>query len=276
MRMHIVAAPLALVLGLAAGCTPVKKMYDGPEREASQIARLHMSNSYLFSINRRRTGAAKDGAAEMLILPGTQRLIVHLDEDLAGRYGYVGVPAVFCAGAGQSYTVYPVTDPIARLWQPAVRDDATGGDVPLKPCGAADTPAAAAAPPAATPAPSPAPTPPTVTPPGPAAAPATTPAPTPPPTAPPARPAATPAPAPAATAPAAPAPGSLTAGAAARLLAPARTRSLPDAPAVAGLEAGVTVTLKVVIKKDTGPWWYVKAPAGSGWARESELEAVRP
>jgi len=64
----------------------------------------------------------------------------------------------------------------------------------------------------------------------------------------------------------------LAPGAQAQLRAPARTRSLPDAPPVKGLDAGVTVTLKVALKKDTGAWWYVTAPAGSGWVREGDLE----
>lgn len=252
-------APLAAAALLAAGCTPAKKLYDGPEREGAEVVRLEGAKSYVFSVNDRRTGFSRDNSGVLFILPGTQRLIVHLDEDLGSRHGYVGQPAVFCAVAGHAYVVYPVTDPIARLWQPAIRDDATDADVPLKPCAGAELPAPVAAPaPASAEGPSSAP--PVVPPaPLPSAAPAATPA---------------PAPAPASRPP--PPPGVLAPGAQARLRVAARTRSLDDAPPAKGLDAGATVTLKVVLKKDTGAWWYVTAPAGSGWVREANLELPAP
>jgi len=273
------AIAAALLLG---GCMSTKKFYEGAERAETDVARLQSANSYVFSINGRRTDAAKDRSwTTLVVLPGTQRLIVQLDEDMASRYGHVGVRFVFCARAGHSYTVYPVTDIASRTWQPAARDDATGVDVEARSC-EAEAPARDA--PAAAPAPAPAPKP--VLPPTSAAAAKAAPATVPPAAAPP--PAASPAPSaappsppvaaapPSAAAPVTPPPGVLAAGAPARLKVPARTRSLPDAPPAKGLEAGMTVTLKVMLKKDTGAWWYVTAPAGSGWAREAELEPVTP
>jgi len=242
MRGFFVVAILVL-----AGCAGPKKFYDGPERDAAEVARLQAANSYVYSVNKRRTNAAKD-AAPLLILPGTQRLIVQLDEDTASRYGRVGVHFVFCARAGHSYTVYPVTDPVAKLWEPAAKDDATHADVAAAPC---EGDAAVAA---VTPAPEPPPA-------------ARVQAPPPPPTV-----RAPVAPAAAAPPPSA-SPGTFATGGQARLRTVARTRSSEDAPAVKGLDPGVAVTLKVVLKKDTGAWWYVSAPAGSGWVRESELEA---
>lgn len=263
MTFDRIAAPLALLL--VAGCAaPAKTLYDGPERDPAETVVLAASKSYVFSVNNRRTGFGRDASAELVILPGTQRLIVHLEEDLGERYGYVGVPVTFCAAAGQRYTIYPVTDPIARLWQPAIRDGA-GGDVALKPCAAAVPPPAAApeTPPASPPAESP-----VVATPKPAAAAAApvpaTPAPATPP------PAASPAPAPAAQ------PGTLAPGNPAVLRGPARTRSLDDAPTVPGLAPGSTVTLKVLLKKDNGAWWYVKGAGASGWVRENQLEPVQP
>jgi hypothetical protein len=102
----------------------------------------------------------------------------------------------------------------------------------------------------------------------------------------PAAPAATPpaaapeAPAPSAAAVPAPAAGTpaaasgLVAGAHVRLRPGAilRARPLPDAEAMGEVDPAATMTLKVVMKKDTGAWWYVNTPSGSGWALDSELE----
>lgn len=273
MRLSIA---LVLVVPLM-GCATTKKLYDGPERDEAELAALSASNSYVFSINNRRTDHGREPSARLLVLPGTQQLIVHLDARMAESYGHVGVRTVFCALPGHEYTVYPVPDMIARLWEPAVRDEATGQDVSPRPCATSASPIGAA----------PAPTPPPVAqaPVPVAAAPAAAPSAAAPAAAPPPKPAeptspsGPPAPA-TATPPAKPAtpvsppPGVLAPGAQARLRAPARTRSLPDAPAAKGLDAGVRVTLKVMLKKDTGAWWYVTAPSGSGWARESELDVA--
>lgn len=245
---------MALVLGLLlmGGCASSKKFYDGPERDPAELALLRAANTYVYSINGRRTDHVKEPRAALLILPGTQQLIVHLDEDMASQYGRVGIRTTFCAVAGHRYTVYPIPDMIARLWEPAVKDGATGQDVSRRPCATAEPPPPpTAAPPAAVPS-----TPPPATPPvgASAPAPATPVKPTPPP----------------------PPPGVIAAGAQARLRAAARTRSLPDAPPAKGLEAGATVTLKVPLKKDTGKWWYVTGPGASGWVLESELELVAP
>ena len=270
---------LVLVVPLL-GCTTTKKLYDGPERDEAELAVLSASNSYVFSINNRRTDHAREPQARLLVAPGTQELIVHLNDRMAESYGHVGVRTVFCALAGHQYTVYPVPDMVARLWEPAVRDEGTGQDVSPRPCSTAATPRGAA--PEPTPAPvTPARAPVTAPPPAPAPEPAAAaPAATPPPAAAPKPAEATsPAgpPAPAAAAPPAraatpPPPGVLAPGAQAKLRAPARTRSLADAAVVKGLEAGATVTLKVLLKKDSGAWWYVAGPTGSGWVRETDVE----
>lgn len=271
------ACGLAAAALLLTGCMATKKFYDGPERAETDVARLQSANSYVFSINGRRTDAAKDRSwTTLVVLPGTQRLIVQLDEDMASRYGHVGVRFVFCARAGHSYTVYPVTDITSRTWQPAARDDATGADVEARSC-EADAPAQEA--PAAAPAPAQKPVLPPAAAPAAEAAPATVPPPAPSaPAAPPAAASAPPASSPTPTvAPAAPvAPGTLAAGGQARLRAPARIRSAVDAPVVKGLEPGVTVTLKVVLKKDTGAWWYVNASGASGWVRGTDLDPGAP
>jgi hypothetical protein len=264
MRLDRIAAPLALLL--MAGCAaPARTLYDGPERDPAETVVLAASRSYVFSVNGRRTGLGRDDSAELVILPGTQRLIVHLDEDMGRRYGYVGLPVTFCAAAGHRYTVYPVTDPIARLWQPTIRDDGARGDVALKPCPAAASPAAGA-PEAPSTSEEPA-----LTAPAPAAVPVPAPAP-PAAVAPPSPPAASPAPAAAPPAE----PGTIAAGNPAVLRGPARTRSLDNAPTVAGLEPGATVTLKVLLKKDNGAWWYVQGAGAAGWVRETQLEPVQP
>jgi hypothetical protein len=273
---------MALALLLAAGCSTTKKLYDGPERDPAELVTLSTSNSYVFSINDRRTDHAREPNAQLLLLPGTQQLIVHLDDRMAESYGHVGVRTVFCAQAGRQYTVYPVPDMIARLWEPAVRDEATGQDVSPRPCantaapiGAAPQPTPPPVAPAATPKPAVATPPPAAAPAAAAPAAASRPAPTPTSPAGPPVPATTAPPAQAAP-PVAPPPGVLAPGATAQLRAPARTRSLADAPVVKGLDAGVAVTLKVVLKKDTGAWWYVTGPSGSGWVREGDLEPSAP
>ena len=255
MRGFVVVAILIL-----AGCAGPKKFYDGAERDPAEVARLQVANGYVYSVNKRRTNAEKD-PAPLLILPGTQRLIVQLDEDMASRYGRVGVHFVFCARAGHGYTVYPVTDPVAKLWEPAAKDDATLVDVPAAPCAGDVDPVATREPESAPVVPTPVAPAPVV------------PAPVPPVVATPQ----IPPPAPkAAVAAASVPPGVLVAGGQARLRASARTRSIKDAPVVKGLEPGLTVTLKVVLKKDTGAWWYVNAGAASGWVRDVDLEPVAP
>lgn len=85
-------------------------------------------------------------------------------------------------------------------------------------------------------------------------------------------------PAAAVPAPATAAPTGFAPGAQVRLRADAtlRTRSLPDAEAVDGIDRGTTFTLKAVLKKDTGAWWYVTSDQGSGWVLDSGLEAAAP
>jgi hypothetical protein len=263
---------VALLAIALAGCS-ARKFYDGPERDDAQVVRLEADNAYFFSVDGRSTHAAQEGPAPLLVLPGTHKLIVQLDEERASVYGRVGVPFFLCTQAGRTYTVYPVTDVRSRSWQPAARDE-EGRPVPGGPCAGDEALAAApfrepAAPPAAAP-----PRPPAAAVPAPpiAAAPAASPpaASAPAPVAPPAA-----APVPAPATPAAPTdPGALAAGGQARLRAAARTRALADAPAVKGLEPGATVTLKVKMKKDTGTWWYVKGDAASGWVLEAELAAA--
>ncbi len=51
----------------------------------------------------------------------------------------------------------------------------------------------------------------------------------------------------------------------------ARARAAPDGDAAKGIEAGAVLTLKTRLIRDTGAWWYVTAPGGSGWALESDL-----
>lgn len=50
-----------------------------------------------------------------------------------------------------------------------------------------------------------------------------------------------------------------------------RARSLPDEDPEEGVGPNSLLTLKVVLKKDTGAWWYVTSPEGSGWVLDSDL-----
>lgn len=92
-----------------------------------------------------------------------------------------------------------------------------------------------------------------------------------------AAPSAAPAPNPAPTpAPAATpdAPAAWAAGLSARLRpgAQARVRMAPDAETAKGVDPAQPVTLKSRVKRDTGTWWYVATPAGSGWVLETDLQ----
>jgi hypothetical protein len=70
----------------------------------------------------------------------------------------------------------------------------------------------------------------------------------------------------------------LTAGQPAQLRPDAyvRTRATPDGDAVTTIPRGATVTLKVMLRNATGAWWYVNAPAASGWVRDTDLAPVAP
>lgn len=82
----------------------------------------------------------------------------------------------------------------------------------------------------------------------------------------------------AAASPVAAARASLAPGQPARIRAGtyARARATPEGDAVKGLDAGVTVTLKVMLRNNTGAWWYVYTPDDAGWVRDADLEPVTP
>lgn len=83
---------------------------------------------------------------------------------------------------------------------------------------------------------------------------------------------------PVAPVPAATEPPVLAAGQPARLKpgAAVRTRATPEGDVLPAIAPGDRVTLKVSVRNATGAWWYLEAPAASGWARDSDLEAVAP
>lgn len=84
-------------------------------------------------------------------------------------------------------------------------------------------------------------------------------------------PAPTPAPAPAPPAAAAPAPWAPGHAARLRAGAQARVRMAADAETAKGVDPAQPFTLKNRVKRDTGVWWYVATPAGSGWVLEADL-----
>jgi hypothetical protein len=93
----------------------------------------------------------------------------------------------------------------------------------------------------------------------------------------PAAPATTPAPATATVPAPAPAPNAApgwATGQSARLRpgVQARVRMAPDAEPAKGVDPAQPVMLKSRVKRDTGTWWYVVTPAGSGWVLEADLQ----
>lgn len=87
----------------------------------------------------------------------------------------------------------------------------------------------------------------------------------------PAAPAPAPGPAPAAV-PATPAAWSAGQPARLRTGVQARVRMAPDAEPAKGVDPARPVTLKSRVKRDTGVWWYVVTPGGSGWVLEADLQ----
>jgi hypothetical protein len=77
---------------------------------------------------------------------------------------------------------------------------------------------------------------------------------------------------PAASAPA-PAAAAWAPGQSARLRAgaQARVRMAADAETAKGVDPAQPFTLKNRVKRDTGVWWYVATPVGSGWVLEADL-----
>ena len=126
MRFALLLGSL-MIVAVAGGCT--RAMYAGPKRPQSEVAKIECRDTYIRSVDGKKTRLGRGHGAKILVLPGAHELGVTLSQIGPGYHLRSERPdkVWFHAEAGHVYRVLPRITP--RSWRPVIIDRVTGQTV---------------------------------------------------------------------------------------------------------------------------------------------------